>query len=91
MNLLELFEPFGNENENELFFSALPVKQAYTMGQDDKHLNIYLNTARKMRAIGWNMGGDISKIACKKFFECFFYLETNEFRGEKSIQLKIKK
>lgn len=89
LDSLELFEPFGKENDRPEFQSELPVKRAYPMGGDNKHLNLYLKSDLPARAIAWNKGVEADKINSFNSIRAKFSIKSNFYAGKKSICLQM--
>jgi single-stranded-DNA-specific exonuclease len=89
MDDFEKLAPFGHGNATPKFISRSIRARAVTL-KNGAHLKLHFNLPKHMpqSAIGWNMGECIE--FCDQSFDLCFIPEWNEFRGNKSIVLKIK-
>ncbi|NVO83598.1 single-stranded-DNA-specific exonuclease RecJ [Hymenobacter terrestris] len=92
--LLSQMEPFGPGNANPVFASenvtAAP-DSARIVG--NSHLKIALTQdggRHRLEAIGFGMGDHLERIRGGEPFSVCYNVEINEYRGVKSLQLKLK-
>ena len=86
--------PFGPSNMRPVFLTkdCLDGGQTKAVGQDQTHLKLEVTDSSKsnLSGIGFGMTNHISKIKSRDLFQILYTVEENEFRGEKSLQLKLK-
>ena len=86
--------PFGPGNMRPVFLTkdCLDGGRTKAVGEDQSHLKIEVRDESKstISGIGFGMANYISKIKSMNPFDILYTLEENEFRGEKSLQLKLK-
>ena len=86
--------PFGPGNMCPVFLTkdCLDGGRTKTVGDDQSHLKLEVRDESKstLSGIGFGMANHISKIKNMDFFDILYTVEENEFRGEKSLQLKLK-
>ncbi|WP_407396871.1 single-stranded-DNA-specific exonuclease RecJ [Treponema sp.] len=94
INIVDRFEPYGNENENILFMSRnLPIMSAQIVGKTDKtHLKLTLDCGKtKWPAMYWGAGNLLhNEIEVGDKVDILFGVERNVFNGTESLQLNIK-
>ena len=84
---LEKFRPFGVANPAPKFlFQNLDSKKCYQMGNENKHLKIYLKN--DIQAVGFNLGDQMEQISASNV-DLIAKPEINRWRGQENIQLKI--
>lgn len=90
--LLERFEPFGMANEKPVFaLCGVKVKEAVTMGADDKHLRIKLDlNGKEIEAVGFSFGNYAKYLTPGRMIDIAFNLDINNFRGSEKVQLLLK-
>ncbi len=88
------FAPFGQGNgEPILGFKEVEVLQIFTMGADDQHLKIIGKGDDGITPINflfWRRGSLAEKIAPGDKINVAGILEINEWRGKKSVQIRVK-
>ncbi|MDZ7586654.1 MAG: single-stranded-DNA-specific exonuclease RecJ, partial [Patescibacteria group bacterium] len=91
-NLLEKFKPFGFANPQPLFTTKkVKLLNFRTVGQDNKHLKLSLQgPTLKVEAIAFNFGHLAQKLTPGQLIDIVYMIESNEWNGKKSLQLKIK-
>jgi len=92
--ILAQMSPFGPGNMRPVFMTknCLDAGATRAVGQDQSHLKLDVTDTSKvtLSGIGFGMANHISKIKSRDRFQILFTLEENEFRGVKSVQLKLK-
>ena len=92
--ILAQMSPFGPGNMRPVFMTknCLDGGATRAVGQDQSHLKLDVTDTSKVKfsGIGFGMANHISKIKSRDSFQILFTLEENEFRGVKSVQLKLK-
>jgi single-stranded-DNA-specific exonuclease len=88
------FAPFGQGNgEPILGFKQIEVLQVFTMGADNQHLKIIGKGDDGVTPINflfWRRGSLAEKIASGDKIDVAGVLEVNEWRGKKSVQIRVK-
>jgi len=85
--------PFGPGNEQPLLVSRVQLAEApRTVGQKDNHLKLRVKEDSPVvfDAIAFGMGEWANKLSVGQSFYICYHLEQNEYRGNKSLQLRIK-
>jgi len=86
--------PFGPGNMRPVFLTkyCLDGGKTKAVGQDQSHLKLEVTDDSKstLDGIGFGMANHISKIKGRDPFQILYTVEENEFRGVKSLQLKLK-
>ena len=93
--ILKQFAPFGPGNMAPVFLSRGLSDTGYgkCVGEDDKHLKCSVRQRSEgpvFQVIGFNLGEKLDIIKERKKFDAVYAIEENEFRGNISIQLKLK-
>lgn len=94
--ILRQFEPFGPENMNPVFFTENVVDDGSgkEVGNNNEHLKLNLlhedEPYKAYSAIGFNMTGYFKQIKKGKPFDICYCIEQNEYRGQTTLQLRIK-
>ncbi len=89
---LEKFEPFGEGNEEPVFFlQNLVVLEVRTVGNTAKHLKMSLKSknSKKIDLIGFGFGEDIDEIKSAKNIDIMANIGKNEWNGNVSVQLNL--
>jgi len=90
---IEKFEPFGAANPKPVFLvKNLKVETIKTVGQDNKHLKLFLkqdNMVKSFGAIGFGFGHKIEEIKYGNTLDVVCEINLNEFNGNRSLELKI--
>ncbi|MCX6744758.1 MAG: single-stranded-DNA-specific exonuclease RecJ [Candidatus Parcubacteria bacterium] len=90
---IEKFEPFGMGNPKPIFLvKNLKVENVRTVGNDNKHLKLFLkhdNMVKSFEAIGFGMGGMISEIKHEDLIEVICEINLNEFNGARKLELRL--
>ncbi|GIV40553.1 MAG: single-stranded-DNA-specific exonuclease RecJ [Thermonema sp.] len=85
--------PFGPGNEQPLLVSRVQLAEpARTVGQEGSHLKLCVkeDTSAVFDAIAFRMGEWASQLTPGQSFYICYHLEQNEYRGNKSLQLRVK-
>ncbi len=86
--------PFGPGNMCPVFLTkdCLDGGRTKAVGDDQRHLKLEVRDESKsnLSGIGFGMANHISKIKNMDLFHILYTVDENEFRGEKSLQLKLK-
>jgi single-stranded-DNA-specific exonuclease len=94
IRILNQFEPFGPENMTPVFVTENVFDTGYakTIGQTDEHLKLFVkqSDSEGFGAIGFGLGDKLDRIKNRKPFQMAFCMEENEYKGEISIQLRLK-
>ena len=95
MRIINQFAPFGPGNMMPVFMAENVQDTGYgkTVGQENKHLKLTLNSGgvqKPIGAIGFNLGDKLSQLKMKNRFDIAFNLDENEWKGNISLQLKLK-
>lgn len=96
LRILKQFEPFGPENMMPVFFTENVVDNGTgrPVGSQKEHLKLNLlhedEPFKPYSAIGFNLAHLYPEIANGTPFDICYCIEENEYRGQKSIQLRIK-
>ena len=96
VELLTMFEPFGQGNHKPIF--ALPdmvVVDTWTMGTDDKHLKLVVKAddepaGQAIQCIGWGMGELATRLKPGMSLAVAGTVEVNEWKGRQSLQVMVK-
>lgn len=92
VKLLSILEPFGMGNEKPVFSASdLVIKNIQAVGQDKKHLRLYLEGKNNhLSAIGFNMGEFESELKAGDRVRVAFGLDINVYQGSENAQLLLK-
>ncbi len=93
IKLTTQFEPFGQSNrEPILAFKNLTVLDATEMGRDKKHLKLIVTADgfKPLNCIAWNKGFLVSELISGAQVDIAGVVETNEWKGKKSVQMKVR-
>ncbi len=95
MRIINQFAPFGPGNMMPVFMAENVQDTGYgkTVGQENKHLKLTLTSSgvqKPIGAIGFNLGDKLSQLKMKNRFDIAFNLDENEWKGNISLQLKLK-
>lgn len=94
MRILRQFAPFGPGNMSPTFMSENLVETGYAkgVGQDAAHLKFAVtqNDSYKIGGIGFNLGDKLPLVTSRKPFNAVFSIDENEWKGNVSLQLKLK-
>lgn len=90
---IEKLSPFGTENPVPLLMDGnLELEDVKKFGVDNKHFSGTISKkGKKYSVVGFDLAKYINESGYKlQKFDIVFYPERNQFRGEESIQLKIR-
>ncbi len=92
--IMNQMAPFGPGNLRPVFMTknCMDAGKSRVIGEDQMHLKLYTtdNSGSTLSAIGFGMADKISRIKSRDSFQLLYTIEENEFRGEISLQLKLK-
>lgn len=91
---LERFGPFGPGNMQPLFLSRnVYAESARGVGKEKAHLKLRVqqedDPAGRFPAIAFGFGDLYPRIASGESFHILYHIEMNEFKGQRSLQLRI--
>ncbi|MBI4994633.1 single-stranded-DNA-specific exonuclease RecJ [Candidatus Peregrinibacteria bacterium] len=92
IELIKLFEPFGNGNPPPLFLCKnVFIRRHEKIGSDKKHLKILgeIKNGETIDCIGFKLGQFADKLNDANALDIVCELEENVWRGNKKLQLKI--
>jgi single-stranded-DNA-specific exonuclease len=94
MRILKQFAPFGPGNMSPTFMAENLVDTGYAkeVGAEGAHLKISVvqNDRYKIGGIGFNLGDKLPLVTSRKPFSAVFSIDENEWKGNISLQLKLK-
>ncbi|WOD44955.1 single-stranded-DNA-specific exonuclease RecJ [Hwangdonia lutea] len=93
--ILKQFAPFGPANMTPVFLTENLTDTGYgkCVGADKTHLRLTAkqpNASKSIVCIGFGMGDKYELISDKKPFKAVYSIDENEFRGNVSLQLKLR-
>ncbi|OON70943.1 single-stranded-DNA-specific exonuclease RecJ [Hymenobacter sp. CRA2] len=92
-NLLRQMEPFGPGNSSPVFVSeqvyAVPGS-AKIVGNSHLKLTLMQEDSSPIEAIGFGLAEHFARIAKGQPFSVCYNVDVNEWRGQKSLQLRLK-
>ena len=93
--ILKQFAPYGPENMTPVFMTENLTDTGYgkCVGQDKTHLRLTATqpqSSKNIVCIGFGMGDKYELISDKKPFKAVYSIDENEFRGNISLQLKLR-
>lgn len=92
--ILKQFEPFGPLNMTPVFLTKNVTDTGYakTLGADDEHLKLFVkqNNSEGITAIGFGLGNKIDLTKNHHPFQAVYCIDENEWKGNISIQLRLK-
>lgn len=91
MGKMQLLEPFGAENpEPKFLIKNAKILEVKSVGKNAEHLQIPIQLGDKsFRTIAFRFGAHLDKIDPKKLHDMVVHLETNEWNGNKRLQMRI--
>jgi single-stranded-DNA-specific exonuclease len=93
LSVEDLFEPFGEKNEQLLFMSRnLPAVDAMIMGKGEKqHLKVMVDTGKhKWPCLFWNEGERLHRdFEVGDDIDILFHVERNVYNGMETAQLVL--
>ena len=94
MRILKQFAPFGPGNLSPTFMTQGLKDTGYgkCVGEDDKHIRLTATQSfnDKIVCIGFGLGDKIDIIKNKKSFSAAYSIDENHWKGNVSLQLKLK-
>lgn len=93
--ILKQFAPYGPSNMTPVFMTENLIDTGYgkCVGADKTHLRLTAtqpNAAKSLVCIGFSMGDKFDLISDKKPFRAVYSIDENEWRGNVSLQLKLR-
>ncbi|MFD1161399.1 single-stranded-DNA-specific exonuclease RecJ [Hwangdonia seohaensis] len=93
--ILKQFAPYGPSNMTPVFMTENLTDTGYgkCVGADKTHLRLTAkqpNSTKSIVCIGFGMGDKYELISDKKPFKAVYSIDENEFRGNVSLQLKLR-
>ena len=72
--------------------NCMDAGKSRAIGEDKTHLKLFTvdHSGSTLSGIGFGMADHISRIKSRDPFQLLYSVEENEFRGEISLQLKLK-
>ena len=89
---IEMFSPFGQNNEKPKFMSrGIFIVDITTMGIDGKHIKFKVKneTSGIISALGFGQAEKWQDLRIGDKIDIVYYIEMNEFNGRREAQLKI--
>ena len=94
LRIINQMAPFGPKNTRPVFatHNCIDTGRTRIVGDDKIHLqlDIFDPTGIRLSGIGFGLGYLLKEIKKASSFSVLYTIEENEFRGDKSLQLKIK-
>lgn len=94
IRILKQFEPFGPENLSPLFMTKnlRDTGFAKAIGKNKEHLSAQITQdgVIKYQAVGFSMANHLNTLQNKYPFNAVYSIDENEFRGQKSLQLRLR-
>ena len=92
--IMNQMAPFGPGNLRPVFMTknCMDAGKSRAIGEDKTHLKLYTidDSGLILSGIGFGMAHYISRIKSRNSFKLLYTVEENEFKGEISLQLKLK-
>jgi single-stranded-DNA-specific exonuclease len=92
-NLLRQMEPFGPGNHSPVFEAqnvyAVPGS-VKVVGNSHLKLTVMQEDSNQIEAIGFGLADHYGRIAKGQPFNICYNLDVNEWRGQKTLQLRLK-
>lgn len=92
--IIKQFAPFGPENMTPVFMTENLTDTGYgkCVGEDKTHLRMTVTQpqSNSLVAIGFGMGDKYDLISDKKPFKAVYSIDENEWKGNVSLQLKLR-
>ncbi|MCD6109536.1 single-stranded-DNA-specific exonuclease RecJ [bacterium] len=91
IEFIKSLEPFGIGNDRPKFLlRGAEVENARTVGKSDDHLSLTFDlNGQQIKGIAFNFGEFIDYARKHRNLNIVFQLEENEWKGRKSIQMKL--
>lgn len=94
LRIINQFAPFGPGNMSPTFMAENLVETGYAkgVGKEEAHLKLAVtqNDRYKIGGIGFNLGDKLPLVTSRKPFSAVFSIDENEWKGNISLQLKLK-
>ena len=94
LRIINQFAPFGPGNMSPTFMAEDLVETGYAkgVGKEEAHLKLAVtqNDRYKIGGIGFNLGDKLPLVTSRKPFSAVFSIDENEWKGNVSLQLKLK-
>ncbi len=94
LRIINQFAPFGPGNMSPTFMAENLVETGYAkgVGVDEAHLKLAVtqNDSYKIGGIGFNLGDKLHLVTSRKPFSAVFSIDENEWKGNSTLQLKLK-
>ncbi len=93
--ILKQFAPYGPANMTPVFMTENLVDTGYgkCVGADKTHLRLTVTQSDAIKSIiciGFSMGDKLELVSDKKRFNAVYSIDENEWRGNVSLQLKLR-
>ncbi len=92
--IMNQMAPFGPGNLRPVFMTknCMDAGKSRVIGEDKSHLKLYAidDSGLILSGIGFGMADHISRIKSLDSFKLLYTVEENEFKGDISLQLKLK-
>ncbi len=90
INSLDLFEPYGHQNEECLFLTRnAELKDFKRFGQNLNHGKYIFKNNNIVEAIGWDMADTMERYSNNKIVDIIYKLENNYYNGRISPRMLI--
>ncbi len=91
VDALSRFRPFGIGNPKPLWLiKDVTITSTQPLGQEGKHLSIYIAEKPEIKLILWNADKAISHLTPGNIISLIVELDENEWHGKKSIQVLVR-
>jgi single-stranded-DNA-specific exonuclease len=83
-------EPFGPENMRPTFLARKVVDTGFSKIVKEDHIRFVIQQREAtVIGIGFNLADKFSIVESRKPFDIVFKIDENEWKGNKSLQLKV--
>jgi len=90
INSLDLFEPYGHQNEECLFLTRnAELRDFKRFGQNMNHGKYMFKNNKMVEAIGWDMADTMEQYSNNKKVDIIYKLENNNYNGRISPRMLI--
>ncbi|MBD3156372.1 single-stranded-DNA-specific exonuclease RecJ [Candidatus Peregrinibacteria bacterium] len=91
LEFIRSLEPFGIGNNRPRFLlKGITLSHARTVGRDNRHLSMSFDMGGKqIRGIAFNFGEHVDYARKHRSLDVVFQLEENNWKGRKSLQMKL--
>jgi single-stranded-DNA-specific exonuclease len=87
LEVLEKFEPFGEDNDRPKFLSrGLKIMDKVNMGASAQHIKFRFGS---IWAVAFSQAENLKDLKIGDKVDAVYYLEFNEFNGRRTAQMKI--